>query len=101
MPQMATTKRRSPEERYVISRIRSAVGAGLQFDKGLLFVHQEWRFTNAGKLDVLALDQTTGQLVVIEVKQSYAKPKVSHGTPYEVHFYPGLLQMCVVGVERL
>ena len=69
---VAGMKRRSPEERYVIERFRRAVGSGLQLDRDLLFLHQEWRFRSAGKLDVLALDQTAGQLVVIEVKQSEA-----------------------------
>jgi hypothetical protein len=69
---VAAMKRRSPEERYIIGRIRTALGAALQLDEGLLFLHQEWRFTSAGKLDLLALDQNTGQLVVIEAKQSEA-----------------------------
>ena len=31
----------------------------------------------------------------------YAKPKISHGPPYEIHFYPGLLETCIIGTERL
>jgi hypothetical protein len=46
-----------------------------------------------------------GRVVVVhryaESRIPYARPKIGHGAPYEVHFYPGLRQMCVVGVERL
>jgi hypothetical protein len=46
-----------------------------------------------------------GSVVVVhryaESRVPYPRPKIGHGAPYEVHFYPGLLQMCVVGVERL
>ena len=36
-----------------------------------------------------------GSVVVVhrypESRIPYAKPKVGHGVPYEIHFYPGLL----------
>jgi hypothetical protein len=62
--------RGSVEERYVISRIRAALAQGLELQSGLLFLHQEWRFPNRDKLDVLALDPLDGRLVVIEAKGS-------------------------------
>jgi hypothetical protein len=65
---VAAMARGSVEERYVISRIRAALAQGLELGGGLLFLHQEWRFSNRDKLDVLALDSLTGQLVVIEAK---------------------------------
>lgn len=36
-----------------------------------------------------------------ETRSPFAKPRISHSRPYEVHFYPGLLKMCIVGVEKL
>lgn len=69
---VAAMKRESIEERFVLSRIRGALGDGLRLRKDLLFLHQELRFTNANKIDVLAVDPTCGQLVVIEAKESDA-----------------------------
>jgi hypothetical protein len=60
--------RNSAEERHVIARIRAALANALELQEGLLFLHQEWRFSNQEKLDVLALDSRSGQLVVIEAK---------------------------------
>jgi|GEM_PF-398448 len=60
------------EERYVIARIRAALANGLALDDDLVFLHQEWRFPSGDKIDVLALDVRTGQLVVIEAKKSEA-----------------------------
>jgi hypothetical protein len=70
---VAAMKRCSPEERYVIARIRAALSAELELGDGLLFLHQEWRFTTSDKIDVLAVDARSGQLVVVEAKQSEAK----------------------------
>lgn len=36
-----------------------------------------------------------------ETRIPFAKAKISHSRPYEVHFYPGLQKMCIVGVEKL
>ena len=70
---LASMKRRSSEERYVVSRIRAALQGRLQLGDGLRFLHQEWRFTTKGKLDVLAIDEASGRLVVIEVKEAEGK----------------------------
>jgi len=64
--------RPSVEERYVIARIRAALANGLALDDDLVFLHQEWRFPSSDKLDLLAVDVRTGQLVVIEAKKSEA-----------------------------
>jgi hypothetical protein len=66
----AAMVRDSAEERYVIARIRAALADGLMLEDGLLFLHQEWRFPNQEKLDVLALDSSSGHLVVIEAKST-------------------------------
>jgi hypothetical protein len=65
-------RRESIEERYVIARIRAALASRLELRDDLLFLHQEWRFSSADKIDILALDLGTGGLVVIEVKDSEA-----------------------------
>jgi hypothetical protein len=62
--------RESAEERHVIARIRAALADGLALGGDLLFLHQEWRFSTSEKLDVLAFDSRTGQLVVIEAKST-------------------------------
>jgi hypothetical protein len=67
---VAAMSRDSAEERHVIARLRAALANGLKLDDGLLFLHQEWRFPNQDKLDVLALDARTGCLVVIEAKST-------------------------------
>ncbi len=67
---VAAMKRESIEERFVLSRIRAALGDSLRLRKDLLFLHQELRFTNANKIDILAIDPARGQLVVIEAKES-------------------------------
>jgi hypothetical protein len=90
---MAGMKRRSIEEKYVLSRIRAALGSGLALGDGLLFLHQEWRFTTAAKADVLALDEQTGQLVVIEAKQSEAKA-LDPLTAEQGEGYVALLRAC-------
>jgi hypothetical protein len=36
-----------------------------------------------------------------EMRISNGKPSVGHRAPYELHFYPGLQLMCVIGVEQL
>jgi len=69
---VAAMKRGSIEERFVLSKTRSALGDALRLRKDLLFLHQELRFANANKIDVLAVDPTSGQLVVIEAKESEA-----------------------------
>jgi hypothetical protein len=67
---VATMVRNSAEERHVIARIRAALANALELEDGLLFLHQEWRFSNREKLDVLALDWRSGKLVVIEAKST-------------------------------
>jgi hypothetical protein len=67
---VAAMVRDSAEERYVIARIRAALANGLELGDGLFFLHQEWRFPNRDKLDVLAFDASSGQLVVIEAKST-------------------------------
>jgi len=46
-----------------------------------------------------------GALVVVhrydEARIPYATPKISHAAPYEVHFYPGMRQICAIGIERI
>ena len=69
---VAAMKRHSAEERYVVGCIRAAFENALQLGEGLIFLHQEWRFTTREKLDLLAVDSSCGQLVVIEVKRSRA-----------------------------
>lgn len=65
---IAAMVRNSAEERHVFARIRAALANALELEEGLLFLHQEWRFANREKLDVLAVDSRSGQLVVIEAK---------------------------------
>ena len=69
---VATMGRSSVEERYALSRIRAALNSQLALRDGLLFLHQEWRFSSSDKLDILALDESSGRLVVIEIKKSEA-----------------------------
>lgn len=69
---VAAMKRESIEERFVLSRIRSALSDALRLRNDLVFLHQELRFSNAHKIDVLAIDAATGQLVVVEAKESDA-----------------------------
>jgi hypothetical protein len=69
---VAGMRRSSVEERYVLALIRRALGDGLRLRDDLLFLHQEWRFPNADKIDLLAIDTTCGQLVVVEAKKSTA-----------------------------
>lgn len=64
--------RASHEERYAIARIRAALSNGLALEQDLFFLHQEWRFSSADKIDFLALDGRAGQVVVIELKGSEA-----------------------------
>lgn len=35
-----------------------------------------------------------------ESRIPFMKPKVGHAPPYEIHFYPGVRQICAVGTER-
>ena len=67
---IAAMTRDSTEERFVIAQIRRALENGMRFRDDLLFLHQEWRFPNSGKIDLLAIDTTHWQLVVIEAKKS-------------------------------
>jgi PD-(D/E)XK nuclease superfamily protein len=104
---VAAMRRDSAEERYVIRRIRAALANGLELGGELLFLHQEWRFSSHEKLDVLAVDEGSGQLVVIEAKSSatvalrerdadgrtaaeqaasYAAQLVTHGAEYMPFF---------------
>jgi hypothetical protein len=62
--------RDSVEERFVVARIRRALEDGLRLSADLLFLHQEWRFPSGDKVDILAVDTTHGQLVVVEAKKS-------------------------------
>lgn len=70
---VAAIAHRYEEEQYVVSRIRAALQNELQLGHGLRFLHQEWRFTTGGKLDLLALDESSGRLVVVEVKSTENK----------------------------
>jgi hypothetical protein len=36
-----------------------------------------------------------------ETRVPFGRPRNSHSAPYELHFYPGLLKLWVVGVEKL
>ncbi len=72
---VAGMTRTSVEENFVTARIRRALADGMKLREDLLFLHQEWRFPSAGKIDLLAIDTTRGQLVVIEAKGSEAKAK--------------------------
>jgi hypothetical protein len=65
-----TLGRASDEERFALACIRTALVNGLRLRSDLIFLHQEWRFPDGGKLDLLAVDPANGQLVVIELKKS-------------------------------
>ncbi len=69
---IAGMTRRSVEERFVLTRIRRALGDGLRLRDDLLFLHQEWRFPGLDKIDILAIDVEHGHLVVVEAKKSEA-----------------------------
>lgn len=90
---LAGMKRRSSEERYVIGRIRSALENGLRLGNGLRFLHQEWRFSTQGKLDVLAIEEATGRLVVIEAKESESKA-LHAATLEQATAYESVLTAC-------
>ena len=64
--------RRSVEEQFVVARIRRALGNWLRLRDDLLFLHQEWRFPSSDKIDILAIDTASAQLVVVEAKKSEA-----------------------------
>jgi hypothetical protein len=70
-------QRSSEEERFALQKIRYALAHGLQLpDCNWFFIHQEWRMpttTGGGKLDLLAVNPSARQLVVIELKGSRAK----------------------------
>jgi hypothetical protein len=36
-----------------------------------------------------------------EMRISHGRSSISHRTPDELHLYPGLQLMCVIGVEQL
>jgi hypothetical protein len=65
-------RRSSTEERFVVARIRVALTNETKLRADLLFLHQEWRFPDAGKIDLLAIDAVRGQLVVVEAKKGEA-----------------------------
>jgi Holliday junction resolvase-like predicted endonuclease len=67
---VASMKRRPVEERYVLGRVRKALESGLDLGGDLLLLHQQWRSSGSGEIDVIALDRQTGQLVVAEAKSS-------------------------------
>jgi hypothetical protein len=87
---VAAMTRRSAEERYVVGRIRAALESRLQLGDGLRFLHQEWRFTTGGKLDLLAIDCSSGHLVVVEVKSTEGKA-LDAGTLGQAITYADLL----------
>ena len=67
-------RRDSPEEQFALSLVRGALEGGLHLaPTRLAFVHQEWRMpteAGGGKLDLLAVDLRSRQLVVVELKKS-------------------------------
>lgn len=74
---LPTVKRRSAEERAVIPWLRAALRHSLalpELGEGWVFLNQEWRFpTDDGKgckTDVLAVHTPTGQLGIVEAKES-------------------------------
>lgn len=87
---LASMKRRSVEERYVLARVRAALENRLELGDDLLFLHQEWRFSSSRKIDILALDRRAEQLVVIEAKKSEAAA-----------FQPGTAKQAARYVEQL
>lgn len=72
-----TLDRESKEEQFVLKCIRYALANGLRLPKReLCFIHQEWRISVSGKgkkIDILAIDQETRRLVIIEAKSSRSK----------------------------
>lgn len=66
---VAALRRSSAEDRFALRCIGHALRHRLQLPgTGLLFVHQEWRLPDGGKIDLLAVDPADGQLHVIELK---------------------------------
>lgn len=60
-----------PEEQFSMRLVNSALGAQLQLpDSDLIFVCQEWRFPDGKKLDILAVDPSNGQFVIVELKKN-------------------------------
>ena len=66
---VAGMRRRSVEERFALGLIRQALEGELVLPgSDLLFLCQEWRLPSGGRIDLLAVDPDSGQLVVIELK---------------------------------
>jgi hypothetical protein len=63
--------RDSPEERFALRLLSTALNGDLSLPfPDVFFVHQEWRFTQRERLDILGVDPVRGQLVVVELKES-------------------------------
>jgi hypothetical protein len=66
--------RRSDEERFALELIAGAFDSNLSLPlAGVYFIHQEWRFPDRSKLDLLGVEPATGRLVVVELKKSEAE----------------------------
>jgi hypothetical protein len=64
-------KRSSKEERFALELLSNALEGDLSLPiTGVYLVHQEWRFPEGGRLDILGVDPVRSQLVVIELKSS-------------------------------
>lgn len=70
-------RRSSAEERYALFLVAHALAGDLELPgfPGVYFVHQEWRFPEVGKLDLLGIEPAASRLVVIELKGSESKAK--------------------------
>jgi hypothetical protein len=91
--------RNSPEERFSLECVHHALSNGCKLARsGLYFIHQEWRLptgNNGDKLDILAVDVHSHELVVIELKRSEAeiqsRSKHERGAEGEAAYYAGVL----------
>ncbi|UJR81531.1 hypothetical protein [Sandaracinus amylolyticus] len=69
----ATLARPSLEERHALRLMAGALGGDLALPwPDTYFVHQEWRFEDRTKIDLLAVDPSRGRWIVIELKKSEA-----------------------------
>ena len=70
-------QRYSAEERNALSLISRALDGGQSLPgfPGVFFVHQEWRFPNGQKLDILGIEPSASRLLVLELKSSETDAK--------------------------
>ncbi|AKF05865.1 hypothetical protein [Sandaracinus amylolyticus] len=74
----ATLARPSIEERHALALIAGALAGDLSLPwPGVFFVHQEWRFADRTKIDLLAVDPSRGRWTVIELKKSEAAARAN------------------------